>query len=92
MKVGLILFKSLWIHTQWLILLQADYSSDSHAKDHEAYMKISRSKRKRARAVADFERKDDDELGNIWRIIWMKTFDGYYNTIHEKYSHILLMI
>ena len=27
-------------------------------------MKISRSKRKRARAVADFERKDDDELGN----------------------------
>lgn len=42
---------------------QADYSADSHAKDHEAYMKISRSKRKRARAVADFERKDDDELG-----------------------------
>ena len=47
------------------MILQADYSSDSHAKDHEAYMKISRSKRKRARAVADFERKDDDELGNI---------------------------
>ena len=51
-------------------------------------MKISRSKRKRARAVADFERKDDDELGNIWRINWMKTFDGYHFTIHEKlFSH-----
>ena len=46
-----------------MIPFQADYSADSHAKDHEAYMKISRSKRKRARAVADFERKDDDELG-----------------------------
>ena len=46
------------------LIEQADYSADSHAKDHDAYMKISRSKRKRARAVADFERKDDDELGN----------------------------
>ena len=77
MKMGLILFwsKSIRDHTQWSILLQADYSSDSHAKDHEAYMKISRSKRKRARAVADFERKDDDELGIIWGITWMKSFD-----------------
>ena len=41
----------------------ADYSMDSHAKDHEAYMSMSKSKRKRARAITDFERRDDDELG-----------------------------
>ena len=42
---------------------QADYSAESHARDHEIYMSISRSKRKRARAILDFERREDDELG-----------------------------
>ena len=45
------------------ININADYSMDSHAKDHESFLAISRSKRKRAKAVLDFERKDDDELG-----------------------------
>ena len=60
---------------------QADYSADSHAKDHEAYMKISRSKRKRARAISDFERKDDDELGNRNSMKWKKR-----NTIQLQYK------
>jgi hypothetical protein len=36
---------------------------ESHAKDLDTYASISRGKRKRARAILDFERKDDDELG-----------------------------
>jgi hypothetical protein len=43
--------------------LQTDYSMESHSRDLELYASISRGKRKRARAVLDFERKDDDELG-----------------------------
>ena len=42
--------------------LNADYSMEGHAKDHDKYLAISRSKRKRARAILDFERRDDDEL------------------------------
>ena len=44
-------------------VFQADYSPESHQRDHEVYMSTSRSKRKRARAVLDFERREDDELG-----------------------------
>ncbi len=66
---------------------KADYSPESHARDHEIYMSNSRSKRKRARATLDFERKDDDELGfrknDIITIIsqaddhcWVKTKKG----------------
>ena len=40
-----------------------DYSMESHARDHEAFLSISRSRRRRARAILDFERRDDDELG-----------------------------
>eukprot|EP00095_Tigriopus_kingsejongensis_P005364 maker-scaffold34_size539781-snap-gene-3.23 protein:Tk05364 transcript:maker-scaffold34_size539781-snap-gene-3.23-mRNA-1 annotation:"small g protein signaling modulator 3-like protein" len=43
--------------------INADYSMDSHGRDHETFLAISKSKRKRARAVLDFERRDDDELG-----------------------------
>ena len=43
--------------------LTADYSMDSHSADQDAFLAISRSKRKRARAILDFERRDDDELG-----------------------------
>lgn len=43
--------------------LTADYDMSSHARDHDAYLAVSRSKRKRARALLDFERRDDDELG-----------------------------
>jgi hypothetical protein len=45
--------------------LLTDYSMESHTKDLEVYASISRGKRKRARAILDFERKDDDELVKI---------------------------
>ena len=45
--------------------LLTDYSMESHTKDLEVYASISRGKRKRARAILDFERKDDDELVRI---------------------------
>ncbi|XP_053694726.1 small G protein signaling modulator 3 homolog isoform X1 [Sabethes cyaneus] len=45
------------------IKLVADYSMDSHAKDHENYINVSRTRSRRAKALHDFERHDDDELG-----------------------------
>lgn len=41
----------------------ADYSTDSHAKDHENFINVSRTRKRRAKALHDFERNDDDELG-----------------------------
>lgn len=43
--------------------LQADYTMDSHAKDLENYVNVARNRRRRAKALLDFERHDDDELG-----------------------------
>lgn len=43
--------------------LQADYSMDSHAKDLESYANVAKNRRRRAKALLDFERHDDDELG-----------------------------
>ena len=37
--------------------LQTDYSMESHTRDLENFAAISRGKRKRARAILDFERK-----------------------------------
>lgn len=45
------------------IKLIADYSMESHAKDHENYINVSRNRKRRAKALHDFERHDDDELG-----------------------------
>lgn len=45
------------------IKLVADYTMDSHAKDHEDYINVSRNRKRRAKALHDFERHDDDELG-----------------------------
>lgn len=45
------------------IQLVADYSTASHAKDHENYANVSRNRKRRAKALHDFERNDDDELG-----------------------------
>ncbi|XP_063711051.1 small G protein signaling modulator 3-like [Symsagittifera roscoffensis] len=54
----------------------ADYTLESHQKDHERYLKIARNRRRRAKALLDFERHDDDELGfkrnDIITIISMK--------------------
>ncbi|XP_021370543.1 small G protein signaling modulator 3 homolog isoform X1 [Mizuhopecten yessoensis] len=43
--------------------LIADYTMDSHARDLENYVNVARNKRRRAKALLDFERHDDDELG-----------------------------
>jgi hypothetical protein len=46
-----------------LQVFQADYSMGSHAKDLENYVNVARNRRRRAKALLDFERHDDDELG-----------------------------
>lgn len=44
--------------------LNADYSIESHNRDYEMYIDTSKVKRfKRAKAVLDFEKSDEDELG-----------------------------
>uniref|UniRef100_A0A069DX50 Small G protein signaling modulator 3 n=1 Tax=Panstrongylus megistus TaxID=65343 RepID=A0A069DX50_9HEMI len=43
--------------------LIADYSIESHTRDHEQYLNVSRTRNRRAKALLDFERNDDDELG-----------------------------
>ena len=45
------------------ISLTPDYSMESHSMDHEVYAGVMRSKKRRAKALLDFERHDDDELG-----------------------------
>ncbi|XP_015108431.1 small G protein signaling modulator 3 homolog [Diachasma alloeum] len=43
--------------------LVADYTMESHSKDHDNYINVSRIRQRRAKALLDFERHDDDELG-----------------------------
>lgn len=43
--------------------LTPDYSMESHHRDHENFLVVSRNRRRRAKALLDFERHDDDELG-----------------------------
>ena len=44
--------------------LNADYSVESHNRDYEVYMDTSKAKQfKRAKAILDFDKTDDDELG-----------------------------
>ncbi|XP_066590271.1 small G protein signaling modulator 3 homolog [Prorops nasuta] len=45
------------------VVLVADYSMESHSKDHDNYVNVSRIRKRRAKALLDFERHDDDELG-----------------------------
>uniref|UniRef100_T1J9C7 RUN and TBC1 domain-containing protein 3 n=1 Tax=Strigamia maritima TaxID=126957 RepID=T1J9C7_STRMM len=45
------------------VCLTADYSMESHAKDHEIFLNVSCNRKRRAKALLDFERHDDDELG-----------------------------
>uniref|UniRef100_H2ZEX4 RUN and TBC1 domain-containing protein 3 n=1 Tax=Ciona savignyi TaxID=51511 RepID=H2ZEX4_CIOSA len=56
--------------------VSVDYSSESHTHDHEHYMSVGHQRRQRARALLDFQRSDDDELGfrknDIITIISMK--------------------
>jgi len=43
--------------------MQPDYSIESHTTDMKDFMTSAIKKHKRARAILDFERNDDDELG-----------------------------
>ncbi|KRZ92591.1 Small G protein signaling modulator 3, partial [Trichinella sp. T8] len=43
--------------------LQADYSVESHSRDYDLYTEAHRLTRRWARALVDFERHEDDELG-----------------------------
>uniref|UniRef100_A0A452HCJ7 Uncharacterized protein n=1 Tax=Gopherus agassizii TaxID=38772 RepID=A0A452HCJ7_9SAUR len=43
--------------------LTPDYTMESHQRDHENYVACSQNRRRRAKALLDFERHDDDELG-----------------------------
>ncbi|XP_049786672.1 small G protein signaling modulator 3 homolog [Schistocerca cancellata] len=45
------------------ISLVPDYTMESHAKDQDNYVSVSRNRKRRAKALLDFERHDDDELG-----------------------------
>ncbi|CAD6190513.1 unnamed protein product [Caenorhabditis auriculariae] len=45
------------------VCTQTDYSPESHTKDIENYLKGRREGHKRARALLDFARQDEDELG-----------------------------
>lgn len=43
--------------------LTPDYSMESHQRDHENFLVVSQNRRRRGKALLDFERHDDDELG-----------------------------
>ncbi|XP_068157829.1 small G protein signaling modulator 3 homolog [Drosophila tropicalis] len=45
------------------IQLTANYGSESHSRDHENFINVARTRKRRAKALHDFERHDDDELG-----------------------------
>jgi len=57
---------------------------ESHARDLDNYVNIARNRRRRAKALLDFERHDDDELGfrkndiitvSIWTsLLWLVYF------------------
>lgn len=54
------------VHLGLLCMMQdltPDYSMESHQRDHENFLVVSRNRRRRAKALLDFERHDDDELG-----------------------------
>uniref|UniRef100_F1KV49 RUN and TBC1 domain-containing protein 3 n=1 Tax=Ascaris suum TaxID=6253 RepID=F1KV49_ASCSU len=43
--------------------LQADYSSEGHVNEKEEFLRARRRGHRRARALLDFQRQDEDELG-----------------------------
>ncbi|XP_069765857.1 small G protein signaling modulator 3 isoform X1 [Narcine bancroftii] len=82
------------------IELMPDYSMESHQKDHENYVAVSRNRRRRAKALLDFERHDDDELGfrknDIITIIsqkdehcWVGELNGLRGWFPAKFVEIL---
>ncbi|XP_048473482.1 small G protein signaling modulator 3 isoform X3 [Rhincodon typus] len=82
------------------IELTPDYSMESHQKDHENYVAVSRNRRRRAKALLDFERHDDDELGfrknDIITIIsqkdehcWVGELNGLRGWFPAKFVEVL---
>ncbi|KAK2557092.1 Small G protein signaling modulator 3 [Acropora cervicornis] len=80
--------------------LEVDYSMESHAKDHERFINVARNRRRRAKALLDFERHDDDELGfrknDIVTIIsqkdehcWVGELNGLRGWFPAKFVEIL---
>uniref|UniRef100_A0A8C5QMM9 Small G protein signaling modulator 3 n=1 Tax=Leptobrachium leishanense TaxID=445787 RepID=A0A8C5QMM9_9ANUR len=82
------------------INLTPDYTMESHQRDHENYVSCSRSRRRRAKALLDFERHDDDELGfrknDIITVIsqkdehcWVGELNGLRGWFPAKFVEIL---
>ncbi|XP_067166431.1 small G protein signaling modulator 3 isoform X2 [Apteryx mantelli] len=80
--------------------LTPDYSMESHQQDHENYVACSRNRRRRAKALLDFERHDDDELGfrknDIITIVsqkdehcWVGELNGLRGWFPAKFVEIL---
>lgn len=53
------------------VLLQADYSPAAHDADLSNFMSSRREGHKRARALLDFARQDEDELGFRWLLYFV---------------------
>ncbi|XP_046854658.1 small G protein signaling modulator 3-like isoform X2 [Xenia sp. Carnegie-2017] len=80
--------------------LQVDYSVESHAHDYENFVNVAKNRRRRAKALLDFERHDDDELGfrknDIITIIsqkdehcWVGELNGLRGWFPAKFVEIL---
>ncbi|XP_028671059.1 small G protein signaling modulator 3 isoform X2 [Erpetoichthys calabaricus] len=80
--------------------LTPDYSMESHQKDHDNFVVVSRNRRRRAKALLDFERHDDDELGfrknDIITIIsqkdehcWVGELNGLRGWFPAKFVEVL---
>uniref|UniRef100_A0A8C1CB96 RUN and TBC1 domain-containing protein 3 n=1 Tax=Cyprinus carpio carpio TaxID=630221 RepID=A0A8C1CB96_CYPCA len=80
--------------------LTPDYSMESHQRDHENFLVVSRNRRRRAKALLDFERHDDDELGfrknDIITIIsqkdehcWVGELNGLRGWFPAKFVEVL---
>ncbi|XP_048575778.1 small G protein signaling modulator 3 homolog isoform X3 [Nematostella vectensis] len=80
--------------------LEVDYSLEGHTRDHERFINVARNRRRRAKALLDFERHDDDELGfrknDIITIIsqkdehcWVGELNGLRGWFPAKFVQIL---
>lgn len=61
---------------------------ESHQRDHENFLVVSRNRRRRAKALLDFERHDDDELGFRKNDIITVSHDAHKH-VHPMYTYPL---
>ncbi|XP_050546221.1 small G protein signaling modulator 3 homolog isoform X2 [Daktulosphaira vitifoliae] len=82
------------------VSLKPDFTKESHSKDLEAFVNVSQNKKRRAKALLDFERHDDDELGfrknDILTIIcrkdehcWIGELNGLKGWFPAKFVELL---